>query len=103
MMLRVKPYWPPRRAAEGAPNVLLIMTDDQGYASSTFGGVIPAPVLDRIAKRDFDIRSSTPPALLALAAALLTGRNHHSVGFVIAEQATGFRDTTYHGTDNAPS
>jgi hypothetical protein len=45
-----KPYWPPRVAApKGAPNVLLIMTDDQGYGvSSTFGGVIPTPSLDRI-------------------------------------------------------
>ena len=36
---------------KGAPNVLLIMTDDQGYGvSGTFGGVIPTPALDRIAK-----------------------------------------------------
>jgi arylsulfatase len=45
------PYWPPRLVPpKGAPNVLLIMTDDQGYGvSSTFGGVIPTPTLDRIA------------------------------------------------------
>jgi hypothetical protein len=45
-----KPYWPPRIVPpKGAPNILLIMTDDQGYrVSSTFGGVIPAPTLDRI-------------------------------------------------------
>ena len=47
-----RPWWrptvvPPR----GAPNVLLIMTDDSGYGvPSTFGGVIPTPALDRIAK-----------------------------------------------------
>jgi arylsulfatase len=36
---------------KGAPNVLLIMTDDQGYGvSGTFGGVIPTPAMDRIAK-----------------------------------------------------
>src|SRR5271167_3509302 len=47
-----KPYWPPRVVPpKGAPNVLLIMTDDQGYGvSGTFGGVIPTPALDRIAK-----------------------------------------------------
>src|SRR5215467_15211806 len=47
-----KPYWPPRVVPpKGAPNVLLIMTDDQGYGvTSTFGGVIPTPTMDRIAK-----------------------------------------------------
>jgi arylsulfatase len=42
-----KPYWPPRVVPpKGAPNILLIMTDDQGYGfSSTFGGVIPTPAL----------------------------------------------------------
>src|SRR5208283_5696050 len=47
-----KPCWRPRIVPpKGAPNVLLIMTDDQGYGvSGTFGGVIPTPALDRIAK-----------------------------------------------------
>ena len=47
-----KPWWPPTVVPpKGAPNVLLIMTDDQGYGvSGTFGGVIPTPNLDRIAK-----------------------------------------------------
>ena len=47
-----KPYWPPTIVPpKGAPNVLLIMTDDQGYGVySTFGGVIPTPAMDRIAK-----------------------------------------------------
>jgi Sulfatase len=46
-----KPYWPARVVPpKGAPNVLLIMTDDVGFgAPSTFGGVIPTPALDRIA------------------------------------------------------
>jgi arylsulfatase len=45
------PWWPPRVVPpRGAPNVLLIMTDDSGYGvPSTFGGVIPTPALDRIA------------------------------------------------------
>jgi arylsulfatase A-like enzyme len=47
------------RAAEGAPNVLLIMTDDQGFgAPSTFGGVIPTPAMDRIAKEGCATRTS---------------------------------------------
>src|SRR5882757_2137265 len=47
-----KPWWPPNVVPpKGAPNVLLIMTDDQGYGvSGTFGGIIPTPALDRIAK-----------------------------------------------------
>jgi hypothetical protein len=46
-----KPWWPPRVVPpKGAPNILLIMTDDVGFgAPSTFGGVIPTPALDRIA------------------------------------------------------
>ena len=46
-----KPYWPARTVPpKGAPNVLLIMTDDVGFAApSTFGGVIPTPTLDRVA------------------------------------------------------
>ena len=47
-----KPFWPPTIVPpKGAPNVLLIMTDDQGYGvTSTFGGVFPTPAMDRIAK-----------------------------------------------------
>jgi Sulfatase len=46
-----KPYWPARIVPpKGAPNVLLIITDDAGFGvASTFGGVIPTPALDRIA------------------------------------------------------
>ena len=47
-----KPYWPAQIVPpKGAPNILLIMTDDQGYGiTSTFGGVIPTPTMDRIAQ-----------------------------------------------------
>jgi hypothetical protein len=46
------PWWAPRVVPpKGAPNVLLIMTDDQGFgAPATFGGVIPTPTMDRIAQ-----------------------------------------------------
>jgi hypothetical protein len=89
-----KPYWPPRvEPRKGAPNVLLIMTDDSGYGvPSTFGGVIPTPALDRIAAHGLRYTNFNSTALCSpTRAALITGRNHHSVGFgVVAEQATGY-------------
>src|SRR5271166_3908874 len=88
------PWWPPRVVPpKGAPNILLIMTDDQGYGiSSTFGGVIPTPALDRIAKAGLRYIEFNSTALCSpTRAALITGRNHHSVGFgVITEVSTGF-------------
>jgi arylsulfatase A-like enzyme len=89
-----KPYWPPRVVPpKGAPNVLLIMTDDQGYGvSGTFGGVIPTPALDRVAKTGLRYTQFNSTALCSpTRAALITGRNHHSVGFgVITELSTGY-------------
>jgi arylsulfatase A-like enzyme len=89
-----KPYWPPRIVPpKGAPNVLLIMTDDSGFGvPSTFGGVIPTPALDRIANAGLRYTNFNSTALCSpTRAALITGRNHHSVGYgVIAEQATGY-------------
>jgi arylsulfatase A-like enzyme len=89
-----KPYWPPNVVPpKGAPNVLLIMTDDAGYGvSSTFGGVIPTPTMDRIAKMGLRYTQFHSTALCSpTRAALITGRNHHSVGFgVVSEQATGY-------------
>ena len=68
---------------KGAPNVLLIMTDDQGYGVySTFGGVIPTPALDRFAEAGLRYTQFHSTALCSpTRAALITGRNHHSVGF----------------------
>lgn len=89
-----KPWWPPRVVPpKGAPNVLLIMTDDSGYGvPSTFGGVIPTPSLDRIAKSGLRYTQFHSTALCSPSrAALITGRNHHSVGFgQIGEMATGY-------------
>ena len=89
-----KAWWPPRVVPpKGAPNVLLIMTDDVGFgAPSTFGGLIPTPSMDRIARAGLRFTQFHSTALCSpTRAALITGRNHHSVGFgVIAEQATGY-------------
>ena len=92
--LQSKAWWPPRVVPpKGAPNVLLIMTDDVGFAApSTFGGVIPTPALDRIAKSGLRYTQFHSTALCSpTRAALITGRNHHSAGFgVVSEQSTGF-------------
>ena len=89
-----KAWWAPRVVPpKGAPNVLLIMTDDQGFgAPSTFGGVIPTPAMDRIAKAGLRYTNFHSTSLCSpTRAALITGRNHHSVGSgVVGEIATGF-------------
>jgi len=92
--LQSKPYWPARVVPpKGAPNVLLIITDDAGFGvPSTFGGVIPTPAMDRIANEGLRYNRMFSTALCSpTRAALITGRNHHSAGFgVISEQSTGF-------------
>ena len=92
------PWWPPRVVPpKGAPNVLLIMTDDVGFgAPGTFGGVIPTPAMDRIAREGLRYTNFHSTALCSPSrAAIITGRNHHSVGNgVVGEIATGFPVTT---------
>ena len=89
-----RPAWPARVAPpKDAPNILLIMTDDVGFAApSTFGGVIPTPTLDRIAANGLCYTNFHSTSLCSpTRAALITGRNHHSVGFgVVSEAASGF-------------
>jgi arylsulfatase A-like enzyme len=89
-----KPSWPPRVVPpKGAPNVLLIMTDDCGFgAPGTFGGVVPTPALDRIGKSGLRYTQFHSTSLCSpTRAALITGRNHHVAGFgVVGEAATGF-------------
>src|SRR6266540_875014 len=89
-----KPYWPELvTPPKGAPNILLIMTDDVGFsAPSTFGGLIPTPALDRVAQIGLRYTRFHTTALCSpTRAALLTGRNHHSVATgVVVDQATGY-------------
>ena len=78
---------------KNAPNVLLILTDDVGFgASSTFGGPIPTPTFDRVANAGLQYTMFHTTALCSPSrAALITGRNHHSVASgSITEFATGF-------------
>jgi len=101
-----KPGWPARVVPpKGAPNIVLIMTDDVGFsAPSTFGGVIPTPTLDRIAASGLRYTNFHSTSLCSpTRAALITGRNHHSVGFgVISEAASGYPGyDSIIGPDNA--
>jgi arylsulfatase A-like enzyme len=88
------PYWPPSVVPpKDALNILLIMTDDTGFGvSNTFGGVTPTPTLDRVAANGLRYTNFNSTALCSpTRAAIITGRNHHSMGFgVVAEQATGY-------------
>lgn len=83
----------PVRAPEGAPNVLVVLLDDEGFGQSgTFGGLIPTPTQDRLAEGGlrytvFQVTAMCSPSR----AALLTGRNHHMVGMGnITNLATDF-------------
>src|SRR5439155_24391292 len=80
-------------APKGAPNVLLIMTDDVGWgSSSTFGGPIPTPTYDKLAASGLRYNTFHTTALCSpTRAALISGRNHHTASTgVITEMATGY-------------
>jgi arylsulfatase len=86
-------YPQPVKAKPGSPNVLIILTDDTGFGMvSTFGGPAPTPTLDRLAKNGLRYNCFHTTALCSpTRAALLAGRNHHSVGTgVIIEMGTGY-------------
>ena len=81
------------KAPKGAPNVLVILTDDVGFgASSTFGGPVPTPTMDRLARDGLRYTQFHTTALCSpTRASLLTGRNHHSAATgIIMEGGTGF-------------
>ncbi|WP_019180325.1 arylsulfatase [Microbacterium yannicii] len=83
----IEPLLPP----EGAPNVLIVLLDDVGFgASSAFGGPCATPVAERLAGEGLRFNRFHTTALCApTRQALLTGRNHHSVGMgSITETAT---------------
>ncbi|GAN00312.1 sulfatase precursor [alpha proteobacterium U9-1i] len=88
------PQWPqsPRPPAN-APNVLLIMTDDVGFgAASAFGGPVPTPTFDMIARAGLRYnRFSTAAICSPTRASLLTGRNPHNVGVgLVTNLPTGY-------------
>jgi arylsulfatase len=89
-----KPDFPqPAHAPKGAPNILLVLLDDVGYgASSTFRGSINTPTLDRLARNGLKYTNFHTTALCSpTRAALIMGRNHHSVHTgVLMEGASGY-------------
>jgi arylsulfatase len=84
------------RPPKGAPNVLIVLLDDVGFAaSSAFGGPIHTPTAERLAKNGLKFRRFHTTALCSpTRQALLTGRNHHSVNMAgiceIATSAPGY-------------
>ena len=85
------------KAPKEAPNVVIILIDDLGFGgTSTFGGVIPTPTFDRLAEGGLRYNQFHSTALCSpTRAALMTGRNHHSVNMSgITEIATSFPGAT---------
>jgi arylsulfatase A-like enzyme len=86
----------PLRPPEGAPNVLVVLIDDCGFgASSAFGGPCETPTAHRLAENGLRYNRFHTTALCSpTRQALLTGRNHHSVGMggitEIATSAPGY-------------
>ncbi len=87
----------PVKAPVGAPNILLVLLDDVGFgATSTFGGPCATPTFDKLAANGLKYNHFHTTALCSpTRAALITGRNHHSVHTAcIMELGTGFPATT---------
>jgi arylsulfatase A-like enzyme len=88
------PYWPPTpKPPENAPNVVLVVLDDVGFAQlGCFGSDIDTPVIDGLARRGLRYTNFHTTALCSpTRACLLTGRNHHANGMGrVTELATGF-------------
>ncbi|MBO2656070.1 arylsulfatase [Shewanella algae] len=86
-------YPQPIKAPEGAPNIVVILLDDLGFGQAgRFGGLIPTPNMDKLAARGVTYNNFHTTGISSpTRAALLTGRNHHQVGFgTISELSTGF-------------
>src|ERR1039458_2514780 len=88
------PWWPPlAQAPDGAPNVVVVLLDDVGYAQfGCYGSDIATPTFDRLAANGLRYSNFHTTALCSpTRAALLTGRNHHTNGMGrVVEIATGF-------------
>ncbi len=78
-----RPHWPaPPRPPAGAPNILVVLFDDVGFSDlGCYGSPIRTPTIDALAARGLRYTGYHTTAMCSTTrAALLTGRNHHSVG-----------------------
>ena len=89
-----KSWWPdPPKPPEGAPNVVYIVIDDTGYGQlGCYGSPIETPNLDQLAKNGLSYTDFHTTAICSpTRACLLTGRNHHSVGYgFLSEFSSGY-------------
>ena len=89
-----EPWWPPEPSPpEGAPNVVLLVLDDVGFAQlGCYGSDIATPTIDRLASEGVRLANFHTTALCSpTRACLLTGRNHHRSGMGrVADLAIGF-------------
>ena len=87
------PWWPPSRIPKGAPNVVMIVLDDTGFAHlGCYGSTLATPNIDAIAAQGLRYTGFHTTALCSpTRACLLTGRNHHAIGMrAISNFDTGF-------------
>lgn len=100
-----RPWWPePVRARPGAPNVVVVLYDDVGFGSfGCYGSEIATPTMDALAAEGVRYNNfHVTPLCSPTRAALLTGRNHHSVGMAfLANADSGFPGTRGHVSKQA--
>lgn len=104
---RSTPSWPAaRRASQGAPNIVVVLVDDMGYADiSPFGAEIDTPTLDRLAADGYRLTNyHTTPVCSPARAALLTSLNPHRVGFAtVAHADPGYPGYVLEIPDDVPT
>ena len=91
-----KPWWPSApQPPQGAPNILVVLFDDVGFSDfGCYGSAIRTPTIDRLAAEGLRYSGFHTTAMCSTTrAALLTGRNHHSVGVgCLANFDSGYPD-----------
>jgi arylsulfatase len=99
------PWWPtPPHPGEEAPDVVLVLLDDLGFAQlGCFGSDIPTPNIDRLAAGGLRYTNyHVTPLCSPTRASLLTGRNHHEVGMrAVSNFSTGFPHMRGHISNHA--